>query len=104
MRIAAELDSTPSRVALAWVQGRAGVASTIIGARTLAQLEDNLAAVDVVLAPAQTERLDALSRPTLDFPADFLANGAMFLHGGTTINGRGAQPWPLSPEGERDRY
>ena len=103
-RIAGELDSTPSRVALAWVQGRPGVTSTIIGARTLAQLEDNLAAADVVLTPAQTARLDALSTPALNFPADFLANGAMFLHGGTTINGRGAPPGPLSPEGGKDRY
>jgi aryl-alcohol dehydrogenase-like predicted oxidoreductase len=103
-RIARELESTPSRVALAWVQGRPGVASTIIGARTKAQLEDNLAAADVVLTPAQIERLNALSTPALNFPADFIANGAMFLHGGTTINGRGAQPWPLSPEGDKDRY
>jgi aryl-alcohol dehydrogenase-like predicted oxidoreductase len=103
-RIARELESTPSRVALAWVQARAGVASTIIGARTMGQLEDNLASVDVALSPAQTARLDALSRPKLDFPADFLANGAMFLNGGTTINGRAAQPWPLSPESDQDRY
>src|SRR5277367_3870938 len=39
--IAGELDSTPARVALSWVQHRPGVASTIIGARTLEQLEDN---------------------------------------------------------------
>ena len=57
-----------------------------------------------VLTPEQTGKLDALSAPKLDFPAEFIANGAMFLHGGTTINGRGAQPWPLSPEGDRDRY
>lgn len=43
-RIAKELDTTVARVALAWVQSRPGVTSTIIGARTLAQLEDNLAA------------------------------------------------------------
>src|SRR5580698_5857443 len=38
VRIAKEIDSTPARVALAWVVGRPGVASTIIGARTAAQL------------------------------------------------------------------
>jgi len=103
-RIAQEIDSTPSRVALAWVRDRPGVTSTIIGARTLAQLDDNLASVDVALTPAQTEKLNALSKPKLNFPADFIANGAMFLHGGTTINGRAAQPWPLSPEGDQDRY
>lgn len=103
-RIAKELNSTPSRVAIAWVQGRPGVASTIIGARTLAQLDDNLAAADLTLAPEHIAKLDALSKPKLNFPADFLANGAMFLHGGTTINGRSAQPWPMSPEGDQDRY
>ena len=103
-RIAKELGSTPSRVAIAWVQGRPAVASTIIGARTLAQLDDNLAAMDVTLAPEHIAKLDALSKPKLNFPADFLANGAMFLHGGTTINGRSAQPWPLSPESDKDRY
>src|SRR5258706_211967 len=39
-RLARQLDTTVARVALAWVQGRPGVASTIIGARTVAQLED----------------------------------------------------------------
>ena len=103
-RIAKELGTTPSRVAIAWVQGRPGVTSTIIGARTLAQLDDNIAAVDVALTSEHRAKLDALSMPKLNFPADFIANGAMFLHGGTTINGRSAQPWPLSPESDRDRY
>lgn len=78
--------------------------STIIGARTLQQLDDNLAALDVALSPDHESRLDALSTPRLDFPADFLANGAAFYHGGTTINGRSAPPWPLSPRGDDDRY
>jgi aryl-alcohol dehydrogenase-like predicted oxidoreductase len=104
MRVAKELGTTPSRVALAWVQSRPSVTSTIIGARTMAQLEDNLAATDVALRPEHTAKLDALSTPKLNFPADFLANGAMFLHGGTTINGRVAPPWPLSPESDQDRY
>lgn len=103
-RIARELDTTVSRVAIAWVQARPGVTSTIVGARTLEQLEDNLAASDVSLGAEQQARLDALSTPKLNFPADFIANGAMFLHGGTTINGRSAAPWPLSPEGDADRY
>ena len=38
-RIAGQLDTTVARVALAWVQSRPGVTSTILGARTLAQLE-----------------------------------------------------------------
>jgi aryl-alcohol dehydrogenase-like predicted oxidoreductase len=40
-RLAGQLDTTVARVALAWVQGRPGVVSTILGARTLAQLVDS---------------------------------------------------------------
>ena len=103
-KIARELDTTSARVALAWVQSRPGVASTIIGARTLGQLEDNLASGDVRLQPEQVARLDALSRPKLNFPADFIANGAAFVHGGTTINGRSAPFWPASPASDDERY
>src|SRR5262245_5927248 len=76
-RIAADLETTTSRVAISWVMARPGVTSTIIGARTMQQLEDNLAAVDVELGPRQVARLDALSKPKLNFPADFLANAAV---------------------------
>ncbi len=103
-RIARELDTTQSRVAIAWVQGRPGVTSTIIGARTLQQLEDNLAAVDVRLTAEQLGRLEALTKPALNFPADMLANGAAFYQGGTTINGRTAPPWPGSPKDDSERY
>ena len=103
-KIARELDTTSARVALAWVQGRPGVASTIIGARTLGQLEDNLASGDVRLQPEQVARLDAMSAPKLNFPADFIANGAPFVHGGTTINGRSAPFWPASPASDEERY
>lgn len=103
-KIATELDSTVSRVAIAWVQNRPGVTSTIIGARTLAQLEDNLAAIDLKLSAAHVARLDELSMPALNFPADFIANGRSFFHGGTTINGRSAPAWPLSPTSDQDRY
>ena len=47
--IGKELQASPASVALAWVQGRPGVASTIIGARRMDQLEQNLAALDLHL-------------------------------------------------------
>ncbi len=90
-RIAGEQDSTPARVAVAWVQGRPGVTSTILGARTLQQLDDNLAAIDVKLSADQVARLDALTRPKLNFPADFLGMAGMIQAGGTTINGEPSQ-------------
>jgi aryl-alcohol dehydrogenase-like predicted oxidoreductase len=102
--IAKQLDTTVSRVALAWVQNRPGVTSTIIGARTIQQLEDNLGALDVRLQPEHLFRLGELTEPKLDFPAEFLKGGATFYYGGTTIDGISVPPWPLSPTGDDDRY
>jgi aryl-alcohol dehydrogenase-like predicted oxidoreductase len=45
-KIAKELSSTVAAVSLAWVQSRPGVTSTIIGARTMKQLDSNLAALE----------------------------------------------------------
>ena len=50
--VAAELEVSPAAVAIAWVQARPGVTSTIIGARTMDQLEQNLRSLDVALSPA----------------------------------------------------
>src|SRR6202047_389424 len=60
--IAKAHQSTVARVALAWVQAQPGVTSTIIGARRLAQLDDNLKALDVKLSIEELGRLDALKK------------------------------------------
>ena len=44
------------------------VSSTIIGARRLTQLEDNVGSIDVRLTPEELGGLDALTKPTLGFP------------------------------------
>lgn len=103
-RIAKELGSTPARVALAWVQGRPGVGSTILGVRTVAQLDDNLAALDVRLTDSQLAALDSVSRPSLNFPADFLGMAPTFTHGGASVNGVAAPAWEMAPKDDRDRY
>lgn len=67
--IAADHGVPPSRVALAWLQTRPGMTSVILGARTVAQLRDNLAAAELALTAEQLERLDAASAPrTPDYP------------------------------------
>jgi aryl-alcohol dehydrogenase-like predicted oxidoreductase len=104
IRIARELNTNPAAVALAWVQRRPGVASTIIGARRLEQLDQNLAALDLTLAPEQIAALDALSQPVLNFPAGFLKSVPMIAHNGATVNGERSVPWPMSPRGDQDRY
>jgi aryl-alcohol dehydrogenase-like predicted oxidoreductase len=50
-----------AEVALAWVTDRPGVTSTILGARTLEQLETNLAAADLHLDAEEIAALDAAS-------------------------------------------
>jgi aryl-alcohol dehydrogenase-like predicted oxidoreductase len=58
-----------SNIALAWLLQRPAMTSVILGARTTEQLTQNLAAVDVVLEPAEIERLDAASDPGVgDYP------------------------------------
>ena len=104
IRIAGELGTTPAAVALAWVQSRPGVASTIIGARRMDQLEQNLAALDVTLGAGHVTALDAASQPTLNFPATFINFVPMFAQGGTTINGTTGPVWPMAPQGDQDRF
>jgi aryl-alcohol dehydrogenase-like predicted oxidoreductase len=85
--VADEVDSSPATVALAWVQSRPNVTSTIIGARTMDQLEQNLASLDVTLSPQQQARLTDLSTPKLNFPHDFLTIVRNMHHNGATVNG-----------------
>ena len=64
-RIAEARGTSMATVALAWVTDRPGVTSTILGARTLEQLEDNLSSVEV--------RLDDDERAALDQASDLQA-------------------------------
>jgi aryl-alcohol dehydrogenase-like predicted oxidoreductase len=64
--IADEVGATPSQVALSWVTDRKAVSSTIIGARTMTQLRDNLGATALRLDDGALKRLDAVSAPTPD--------------------------------------
>ena len=87
-KVAAELQTDVASVALAWVQSRPGVSSTIIGARTMQHLEANLKALDLKLSPRQIESLNNASKPVLNFPADFNTNRSpSFAHAGATVNG-----------------
>ena len=51
-----------AQVALAWLLGRPGVSSLVIGARTDEQLADNLAAAELELSAEERARLDAAQR------------------------------------------
>lgn len=60
-RVADAIGQPPARVALAWVIGRPGVASTLMGVSRPAQGDDNIAALDLVLPPEHRSALDAAS-------------------------------------------
>jgi aryl-alcohol dehydrogenase-like predicted oxidoreductase len=102
--VAAELGTGMAQVALAWVLARPGVASPILGARTLAQLDGNLAALDLALPPELVARLDAASAPAPIFPHGFLANTRHVMQSGATINGVASDPWPLAPATDQERW
>lgn len=71
LAVAKRLDRTPAEVALAWVARRPGVASTIVGATKLAQLEANLRALEAPLPADAVAELEAASRPELVHPYIF---------------------------------
>ncbi len=55
-------------MALAWLLAKPAVMSIIIGAKTLEQLDDNLAAVELVLTPEEIARLDEVSELPSEYP------------------------------------
>jgi aryl-alcohol dehydrogenase-like predicted oxidoreductase len=74
--VAEEAGCSPAQVALTWVRQRQqlGTIIPIIGARTEAQLKENLASLDVELSREQMERLDEASAVALGFPHSFLGS------------------------------
>ena len=71
--IAGALGVSMAQVALAWVTQRPGVTSTILGTRTVEQLDDNLGAAGLELDREQVARLDEVSDPGLPpYPYGFI--------------------------------
>jgi len=81
--VAAGLGRSPAQVALAWLRQRTPAVIPIVGARTVAQLEDNLGSLGLELPPAAVAQLDAASSIPLGFPHDFLARNEDWFYGGT---------------------
>ena len=94
-KIAQAHDTTAARVALAWLQAQPGVSSTIIGARRLTQLEDNVKALEVRLSAQDLAHLDEKTKPTFGFPATMQPLFPALHNGGTTVNGVHADPLPF---------
>jgi aryl-alcohol dehydrogenase-like predicted oxidoreductase len=100
VEIADAHEVSPARVALAWLLGRPGITSVIIGARTDEQLADNLAAAELELSGEEVARLEEVSRPPLLYPfwhqrktaADRLSSADLSLIGPYLEPSRTGQP------------
>lgn len=85
--VAGELGCKPSQVALAWLLEQPAVSSVILGARTPAQLEDNLASLNVELDSELRQRLEHATNIEPGYPMDFLTapNIQKNITGGTVV-------------------
>ena len=89
--VARETGASAAQVALAWTLLNPAVTAPVIGARTLAQAQDNLGALDVKLDPDHVARLDAASRPAPIFPQRFTERPLVqqLVFGGAAVERRG---------------
>ncbi|MGD0563661.1 MAG: aldo/keto reductase [Roseiarcus sp.] len=71
--IAKAHDVSVARVALAWLLQRKGVMSVIVGAKTVEQLDDNLAAAKLVLSAEDVAALDKASALAPEYPGWMIA-------------------------------
>ena len=88
--IAKSIGKSSAQVALAWTLLNPAVTAPVLGVRTVAQLKDNLGALDVEISTDQSARLDTVSRVPKVFPMDILtspAEGMMF--GNVKVQHRG---------------
>jgi aryl-alcohol dehydrogenase-like predicted oxidoreductase len=81
IELAAQLQKPASQVALNWLRAQPGVVP-IIGARTLAQLEDNLGCLDFALTAAQIATLSQASVRRTPYPHNFIGRSRFIASGG----------------------
>jgi aryl-alcohol dehydrogenase-like predicted oxidoreductase len=88
--VADDIGATPSQVAMAWTLANPAVVSPILGARTLAQAEDNLGALHLSLSREQLERLSSVNAPEPMFPARFVGRPMVqqLIFGGASVVAR----------------
>jgi aryl-alcohol dehydrogenase-like predicted oxidoreductase len=60
---------SPARLSIAWLLAKPVVTSVIIGAKRLDQLQDNLAAAELILTQDELRQLDVNKRPRLTPPS-----------------------------------
>jgi aryl-alcohol dehydrogenase-like predicted oxidoreductase len=72
--MAKEKQTTASAISLAWLLAKPVVSSVIFGARSIEQLDDNLAGADVKLSPEDVKKLDDASAFDLGYPYAMIAS------------------------------
>ena len=90
--VARELERSMAQVAVNWVANRPSVASVLIGATKLHQLQDNLGALEFEIPTELQQRLDAVSQPDTHFPYTFFEPGIQgMITGGVTVGDKPRQ-------------
>ncbi len=88
--VAQKIDRSMAQVAVNWAANQPGIASVIIGATKLHQLQDNIQALDFTIPDELLARLNRASTPTPTFPYSFFGSEIQtMIHGGVTV---GAKP------------
>jgi len=63
-----QYNASPAAIALAWVRLQKGVTSTIIGAKTVEQLNDNIKSTEIILSADDLKKIDGVSALPKEYP------------------------------------
>lgn len=99
--VSSALGRSMAQVAVSWAAAQPGVATVLVGATKLAQLEDNLGALDFEIPLELRQKLDAASAPARPFPYSFFGPEIQaMITGGATVGDKpaGYRP-PIVTEG-----
>jgi aryl-alcohol dehydrogenase-like predicted oxidoreductase len=77
VELAEEIGRPPAQVATNWVRQQPGTIVPIVGARSEAQIKDNLGCLDFELTQEEMARLSEASPIELGFPRSFLESGGV---------------------------
>ncbi|RWC64315.1 aldo/keto reductase [Mesorhizobium sp.] len=101
-KVASELGHSMPQVALNWAATQPGIATVILGATTLSQMQDNLGALDFEIPAAHRDRLEAVSRTPAPFPYSYFDSQIQgrVTGGATTSDKPSSYASPVLIEGE----
>jgi len=93
--VAKALDHSMAEVALNWVANRPGVASVLVGATKVNQLEQNIAALSFEIPAELRQRLDSVSAPERTFPYVLFGDAVQgLIHGDVTVGAKRSGYFP----------